>query len=62
MPLWGKEDRVLLVHRDARSLGRLLPGVDLVALPDAGHFAPLERPGAWARQLLEWGETSRSRG
>jgi len=57
--LWGEKDRFLPVHRDARGLQRFLPGADLEVLPDAGHFAPLERPRAWARRLLEWGGRTR---
>jgi len=58
--LWGEKDRFLPVHREAAELRQLLPGADLEVLPDAGHFAPLERPAAWARSLLSWGEGVRS--
>lgn len=60
--LWGEKDRFLPVHRDGEGLRRLLPGSDLEILPDAGHFAPLERPRAWAGELLAWGERVRTAG
>jgi pimeloyl-ACP methyl ester carboxylesterase len=33
---------------------RLIPGSMLVAIPDAGHMAPVEQPAAVAAALLSW--------
>lgn len=41
--LWGEDDRVIPV-RDARRFGELIPGAQLLVLPDTGHVAMLERP------------------
>ncbi|HTT01753.1 MAG TPA: alpha/beta fold hydrolase [Steroidobacteraceae bacterium] len=40
-----------------RQLAALIPGSRLVSIPDCGHMATMERPGAVSDALLEWWET-----
>lgn len=51
--LCGADDRLCPpdVHR---ALVAAIPGADLVEVPDAGHFTPLEAPVAVARAMRLW--------
>jgi pimeloyl-ACP methyl ester carboxylesterase len=53
--LWGEDDRYQRLDTTGKQLQALLPdGTPLEVIPDAGHFAPLEQPAAYARGLLDW--------
>jgi pimeloyl-ACP methyl ester carboxylesterase len=51
--LCGREDALtpLELHLE---MAAAIPDATLVAVPNCGHLAPLERPGAVAAQLLAW--------
>ena len=51
--LAGREDAVTPPERQ-HEMATAIPDATLVLLPRCGHMAPLERPGAVARQLLLW--------
>jgi 3-oxoadipate enol-lactonase len=48
--LVGEED-ALTPPADSRLMAEAIPGAKLVAVPEAGHLAPMERPGAVATAL-----------
>jgi 2-hydroxymuconate-semialdehyde hydrolase len=54
--LWGEEDPHQPWRRVGTRLRDLLPEPDVVLLEDAGHFAMLDRPDAYAEALLAWRE------
>ncbi|WP_286773402.1 MULTISPECIES: alpha/beta hydrolase [unclassified Sphingomonas] len=51
--LGGAEDRIAPPELQ-RELAEELPEAELVIVPDAGHFLPLERPEPCARALADW--------
>lgn len=52
----GLQDRIFYDEADVTRLLARLPDVRPVALADAGHLIPLERPQALARELLTFAE------
>lgn len=53
--LVGAEDRWSPVAQH-REIARLVPGARLVVVPEAGHFAPFERPDRVAAAMTGWME------
>ena len=51
--IWGREDR-LIPAADAARVHALLPGSQLVLIPDAGHLPQREQPEAFARAVAEF--------
>jgi pimeloyl-ACP methyl ester carboxylesterase len=51
--LSGAEDNWSPLAQHAE-MHRLIPRSTLVAIPDAGHMAPVEQPAAVAAALLTW--------
>ncbi|MEZ6001896.1 alpha/beta fold hydrolase [Hyphomonas sp.] len=49
----GEED-VLTPPQSHRDIAALIPGSDLVMIPDAGHMTPLEQPEAVTLALRNW--------
>lgn len=49
----GEED-VLTTPERHREMATLIPGADLVMIPDAGHMTPLEQPEAVTEALQNW--------
>jgi pimeloyl-ACP methyl ester carboxylesterase len=45
----------------ARAIARLVPGSELVIIPDCGHIPAYEKPDEFRRVVLEWAGESRSR-
>ncbi|MBK1696325.1 alpha/beta fold hydrolase [Rhodovibrio salinarum] len=52
----GLQDRIFYDEADVTRLLTRLPDVRPVALPDAGHLIPIERPQALAQELLTFAE------
>lgn len=52
--LWGRKDPNQPWERVGRRLQELLPAPEVVLLEDAGHFAMLDQPDAFADALLTW--------
>lgn len=50
----GERDRVIPVH-SSRTLQRLIPGSELVVLPESGHCPQLDDPAAVVRLITEIG-------
>lgn len=50
--IWGAEDHYLPFRTVGVRLRDALPEPTVTVLDDAGHFAPLERPGAYVEALL----------
>jgi 3-oxoadipate enol-lactonase len=42
----------LISLEESESMARLIPGSTLVIIPEAGHLAPLENPGATDSAIL----------
>ena len=51
--LCGREDALTPLDRHLE-MAAAIPDATLVAVPNCGHLAPLERPDAVTRQLLAW--------
>ncbi|MEQ8665358.1 MAG: alpha/beta hydrolase [Rhodospirillales bacterium] len=51
--IWGEQDRWVDVSEGAR-LNNLIPNSRLCLLPDSGHFAMLDSPGLFSRELDAW--------
>lgn len=51
--LAGEHDAVCPVEAQ-REMARAIPGAEMVVIPDAGHFAPLENPDAVAHHISRW--------
>jgi pimeloyl-ACP methyl ester carboxylesterase len=49
----GQED-VLTTPESHREMASLIPGANLVMIPDAGHMTPLEQPEAVTTALRNW--------
>ena len=47
----GDHDEIIR-HRHTEYLARAIPGAELIWLPDAGHFAPLQSPDAFNAAML----------
>jgi pimeloyl-ACP methyl ester carboxylesterase len=52
----GLQDRIFYDEADVNRLLARLPDVRPVALPDAGHLIPMEKPHALAQELLTFAE------
>lgn len=52
--VWGMQDAFQSWDEVGVRLRDALPDPDVTHLDDAGHFAPAERPDAWADALLDW--------
>lgn len=50
--IWGADDRYLPFETVGARLRDALPDPVVTVIEDAGHFAPLERPGAYVQALL----------
>lgn len=48
--LWGEHDQWVPLA-EGRRFSALVPGAELRVLPDAGHFAMVDTPGLFAREL-----------
>jgi pimeloyl-ACP methyl ester carboxylesterase len=51
--LWGEDDAVIPVHH-AREADAHIPGSHLAVIEGAGHFPHRDRPGLFARHLLDF--------
>lgn len=49
----GAHDALCPLDRH-EEIHRLVPGSELVVVPDAGHLAPMQRPGAVAAAMMRW--------
>jgi pimeloyl-ACP methyl ester carboxylesterase len=49
----GGHDEIIR-HRHTEYLARTIPGAELIWLPDAGHFAPLQAPDAFNAAMLSF--------
>ncbi|HEX3407908.1 MAG TPA: alpha/beta hydrolase [Caulobacteraceae bacterium] len=49
----GDHDEIIR-HRHTEYLARTIPGAELIWLPDAGHFAPLQAPDAFNAAMLSF--------
>jgi pimeloyl-ACP methyl ester carboxylesterase len=54
LSMTGLHDRVFYVAADVEELAGRIAGIRRVEFPDAGHLIPVERPGAFAKALLEF--------
>lgn len=52
--VWGAEDHLQPVDEVGARLQELLDAPPPTLLEDAGHFAPVERPDAFVRAMLDW--------
>ena len=52
----GRHDRIFRIDADIAELAARLPDAEETVFPDAGHLIPLERPEAFTRELLAFGE------
>jgi pimeloyl-ACP methyl ester carboxylesterase len=53
--VWGDQDHVLPVEH-ARSAAELMPGAQLLVLPDVGHFPHREAPAEFVRAMTDFVE------
>jgi pimeloyl-ACP methyl ester carboxylesterase len=49
----GDHDEIIR-HRHTEYLARTIPGAELIWLPHAGHFAPLQTPDAFNAAMLSF--------
>jgi pimeloyl-ACP methyl ester carboxylesterase len=49
----GAEEEMVTPDQPVR-MAELIPGAELVIMPDTGHFAPFEQPEEFARIVLEF--------
>ena len=49
----GAEEE-LIKPAHTRRLAELIPGSQLVLIPDTGHFAPIAKPGAFNQIVLDF--------
>lgn len=52
----GAHDRVFYVADDVDELAARIPNATRIDFPDAGHLIPAERPEAFAKALLDFGD------
>lgn len=55
--LWGERDRIIPIEHGRRAHGEM-PGSELIAIPEAGHFPQLDQPRRFVEALVEFMATT----